>query len=419
MARIVLIGVALIGFCLLPALQASAQQPAEQAPIVPSKDDPSYQLGLKQAEANAELDAVAKELAALLSEPGFRGLVKSTIAQSKKRENIVELEDFLAQAAKKTDLPPGVKKLNDDALKAKGRIRDLKVWNREGFDLYFPVKDHVNKWKGDTDFYVAYSPYNRESDVGEIYGYSVKTGELYAFGSAAAPDVPVLIVAPCEHETHEIMEAEAAEKAPAPLTKTQPDNKPRKVEGGKGGNSNYKFDWMWIWGPKDFYEAWYHGAMEIYFWYADVNTSARQQHASLSKATYFVAPTGATRTSWIEISTPVYCSLVVDVDRWYSVNRAHVLSSTCSPYSVWNFIERDGGTMAATEYGGTVTRYSINQISYQVGGAWGVTNVVMPFYDGDSWVGQFFINRGNYQYSNDYFVGSTNNYCSIGFRLDP
>jgi len=418
MARIVLIGVALIAFCLLPALQASAQQPAEQAPMVPAKDSPSYQLALKQAEANAQLDSLAKGLAGLLSEPGFRGHVRSTIAQSKNSENIVELEDFLAKAVQKTDLPPGVKKLNDTVLKAKTRTRDLKVWNKEGFDLYFPVKDHLNKWKGDTDFYVAYTPYNNSRDVGEIYGYSVKTGERYAFSVAAAPDVPVLIVAPCEHETHEVTEGPGPLKTPPPGASTtiKPDNEPRKVQNDKKGNSKLNFSGIRIDGVRDYVEPWAYGNMEVYMQYGDVNTQTSTQHSVLSYPTKFVSPTGP-KIGTGESSSPVYLSNVKDMGSWYPINFNHEISNTCTDASIVWFYERDGGAMAASEGGGTTLLYQTAAIYWtNSGGLTMPTALWYSYYSNDCLLGSRDFFKSRYPYSAD-FTEHAKAYSDVSFMF--
>jgi hypothetical protein len=418
MARIVLIGVALIAFCLLPALQASAQQPAEQAPMVPAKDSPSYQLALKQAEANAQLDSLAKGLAGLLSEPGFRGHVRSTIAQSKNSENIVELEDFLAKAVQKTDLPPGVKKLNDTVLKAKTRTRDLKVWNKEGFDLYFPVKDHLNKWKGDTDFYVAYTPYNNSRDVGEIYGYSVKTGERYAFSVAAAPDVPVLIVAPCEHETHEVTEGPGPEKTPPPGVSAtiKPDNKPRKVESDKGGNSYLLIQYI------DFcnanmqdYETWNMGAPEFYLWYADVNmdTHAEDKRLSWSKLVSGLSP--ITQNDPVRLASSINVLCV-----WFKLPPyRHDLLNSCTDISFVEVWERDGGPMAATEGGGTAVLWDLLGFQYFRNGTWYAKNAACPYYLYDVRVDLICINKSDIPYQTDWQINGYADNVYLVVRKNP
>jgi hypothetical protein len=158
-------------------------------------------------DGNAELDAIARMVAESLRQPGFRGLVRSEVAQSKKREHIVELEDFLARAAKRGNASQSVKKLHEHTGKAKHKIKQLDIWDREGFDLYFPVKDHFRKWKGDADLYVAYAPYGNEEDVSEIYAYSVTDGNRYAFDRDAPPTNPVIIIAPCEHDSHDLIHA--------------------------------------------------------------------------------------------------------------------------------------------------------------------------------------------------------------------
>ncbi len=172
--------------------------PAGMVPAQPEKA-----AAMKQ-QANADLDNLAKELAKLCSQPGFRGFLRSEIKKSRNRENIIELDKFLDRAAKQKDIPPGLKKFKDSALKAKARLKTLGPAILEGYDLYIPVDAHKKKWQGGKDFVVAYSPVDNEDKVKEIVAYSVRDGKRVILDPVKTPQTVVLVIAPEEHTDHKL-----------------------------------------------------------------------------------------------------------------------------------------------------------------------------------------------------------------------
>jgi len=222
-----------------------------------------------EQQANAELESMAKDIAQLSATPGFRGFLRSEIAQSKNRENIVELDEFLSRAMKQKNMPPGLDKLQNKARNAKGRVKAFSVADR--LDLYIPVGAHRAKWKGGQDFLVAFSPVQDEKNTKEIVAYSVKDGRRVLLNPNQAPAEVVLVIAPCEHETHQYILKPDPNAPPegmrAPLKDTSPpgqiapNEKKDKEEIGKyKGNSNLYVYFTLI---KRTQEPWYMGKPEI------------------------------------------------------------------------------------------------------------------------------------------------------------
>ena len=362
-------------FCLFVAafllvFPVMAQEEVVEQPV----DDPSWQAMEKIEQANAELDKMAKDLAASLSHPGFRGHLKSEIAKSKNRENILEFEKFLGKAKGRKEMPPGLAKMKDDVGKANGRIKALKIWDLEGFDLYFPVKEHLRKWKGKDDLYVAYSPYTDESAVSEIYAYSVKTGEKFSLDPKNPPTEPVLIIAPEEHENHDIMEMpELEEPLPPDERAIDGDFSPKKIETEFEGNSRLKFKFIKIY---DDHEPWTRGDPEIYMFYADARYN--NQHG------------GTVWLNWVNKENQWY-SLYSYVNSYFD--------AACTNEGVVVVMERDGGSYV----------YVVRTI-LESG-----TIVSFKKKTGDDYVGGFRIYKSNFSYDIDYGQ-SRRNAFKVKFR---
>ena len=156
------------------------------------------------AAINAELEGVAKEIAALLKHPGFRGQLRGEINGANTVESIIVLDKFLAKVTKQKKSPPGLNKARGATDKAAQRIKASPAWDLEGIDLYFPVEDHKAKWKGNEDLIVAYSPAEDEDAIKSIIGFSVKTQQRVTLDANGPPPTPVLMVAPEEHASHDM-----------------------------------------------------------------------------------------------------------------------------------------------------------------------------------------------------------------------
>lgn len=180
---------------------ASAQQQDKQQPIDPA----AIANDAKQfAAVNDDLENVARELMILLQHPGFRGQLRGEINGAKTTESIIVLDRFLEKVAKQQKPPPGLGNARGATNKAVQRIKDTPAVNLKGIDLYFPVKEHKAKWKGNEDLLVAYTPVNDEAEANGIVAYSVKTKERVILDPKEPPPTPVLIVAVEEHLSHEV-----------------------------------------------------------------------------------------------------------------------------------------------------------------------------------------------------------------------
>lgn len=182
-----------VAIVLLPGVSV-AQQPPDVA--------------AKMRQANADIESMVIDIAALCQQPGFLGFLRSEIAKSKNRENIIELDKFLDRASKQKNMPPGLANLKNKNMNAKGRLKASGIWSLEslahqGYDLYLPVEAHRQKWKGGKDFLVAVSPVDDEKDVKQFVAYQVRDGKRVFLDPKTPPDIPVLAVALCEHRSHE------------------------------------------------------------------------------------------------------------------------------------------------------------------------------------------------------------------------
>lgn len=258
----------------LPLCVGAFSFAAAQGPEI-DRIDPA----LKAAEAkehaaiNAELEAVAKEIATLLKHPGFRGQLRGEINGAKTLEGIIEIEKFLDKVAAQKNAPPGLAKAKGATGKAAQRIKGSPAWSMEGIDLYFPVKDHKAKWKGNEDLLVAYSPVTDETDTREIVGFSVKTGERISLDPATPPAIPVLIVAAEEHDTH-VIPVTSRSADPAITMEVEEEDESQAVEGiqyrgqdpeekpvpQEAGNSYVGLHQMYI---RDVKEPWTRGNAEM------------------------------------------------------------------------------------------------------------------------------------------------------------
>ena len=134
----------------------------------------------RMRQANTELNALSSDLAKALGHPGFRGLIRAEIAKAKTREHIVKLDGVLGKASRGPNVPPGLQKLQDASRRTGGQFKVKATGGEvmEGLDLYFPVPEHRERWKGGIDFLVAFAPvHGRDAKFTEFIAYSVKTGK--------------------------------------------------------------------------------------------------------------------------------------------------------------------------------------------------------------------------------------------------
>jgi hypothetical protein len=217
------------------------------------------------ASANKELGTVAASLAEALAEPNFRGMLRSAIAQSKRREGIVKLTDILNRGKSAKKPAPGLEKAGQAAARVNKGQKKAAHPDLDGLDLYIPVEAHRAKWKGGKDFYIAYAPVvDDEKEVREIVAFSVRDGKQVSFDPAEAPDAVVLVVAPEEHDSHE----SSGERGKGPAAPKDPDAKahfegkdaPDKPVKQDPGNSYVGLHFLKLYKDQ---EPWYLGDAEV------------------------------------------------------------------------------------------------------------------------------------------------------------
>ena len=217
------------------------------------------------AEVTTTIDDLAKDLAALLANPGIRNQLRADINRSIKREKIVSLDEFLANASRVAGLPEQSRgKANDALNKARTAKQRFSQPNIRQFlvspdiDVYFPVPNHRNRWTGSDDLLVAVGTLDENAQ--QIKVYSVRTQESRFISASAPPAEPVIIVAPCEHASHEA--TPILQKIDVPQSKSAPPPPGKK---SWVATNYFKIT--------DDNEPWTSGDPEIYVWVAQARTS--------------------------------------------------------------------------------------------------------------------------------------------------
>lgn len=215
-------------------------------------------------EVSITLDSLAKDLCGLLAHPGIRNHLRSEIKKSSKRENILFLEEFLSGLVKVQGLPEQARKktvaVHGKAQSAKKRFNETNIREMLAspeIDVYFPVKKHQEKWTGNDDLLIGTGTLKESK---QIKVYSVKTGQSKMIGTSTPPQEPVLMVSPCEHQSHEAQPELQTQDVPA----VQPGS-------DDGQNSYIQTNYFYITTTS---EPWYCGDPEIYTLVAQYSSAA-------------------------------------------------------------------------------------------------------------------------------------------------
>ena len=252
-------------------------------------------------QSNADLDEMARAIAQMAKAPGFRGFIRSEIARSKNRENIVSLERFLDRAARQKGMPTGIAKLQQTRQRAQQRINQINAEALKGFDLYIPVEAHRAKWKGGENFIVAFAPWGDDQAIASIRGYSVRTGEAVTLRSDAPPETVVLVLAPEEHESHEVSpntpKPEPSQSGALPRPHVIGKEVKEAPVAQEPGNSYLGIRRMLI---RDVREPWWAGAPEITLglFQRKGNYCASTHVSEYSYALEYLDHANAWRTTW-------------------------------------------------------------------------------------------------------------------------
>lgn len=200
-------------------------------------------------EINANFDKTAKQLAQLLSNPGFRKFLSDETRGSRNSEKVLVLEKTLSKAKGRRDLglPPGVlKKILTTVQSTKIKMKEVKFSDDFAkIDLYFPVESHRKKWRGEEKLLVAFAPLGDETKITSITAYRAKTAEQLSLDPNKAPDTPVLVIAAEEHESHKVMATpKLADPPPADRGANQAHN--RIASAGDPENSQFRVRFLKI-----------------------------------------------------------------------------------------------------------------------------------------------------------------------------
>lgn len=259
--------VLLFSFATTNAQQNKPTDPAEVAKMLAAAR--SRTAG-ERATINAELDKLAQGMASSFKDPAFRKFLKSEIKAAKHREHILRLDEYLTKAEKRKDFSDKAKaaqRLKETrAAKEKIQPHARKLFGTDKIDIYFPVKEHRDKWPGTDDLLVAFDPANDETEYTEITAYSVKDGTRISLSKEKAPDTPVVIICVSEHDSiQDVPELKAPESEQAPPQPTgRPEGpEPPSTQEGKPdeGNSYMNMQWLELY---DDHEPWTKGDPEIY-----------------------------------------------------------------------------------------------------------------------------------------------------------
>ncbi|MBN1570577.1 MAG: DUF3103 family protein [Acidobacteria bacterium] len=222
-------------------------------------------------EVNTDLEMLAKGMAESLSDPHLRNFLRKEIRESNKREKILRMDSFADKATKAKDMPANAKapmRLKEvKATKQKlGNRRYLELFGTNDVDIYFPVPEHRDLWKGNDNLLVAFSPSQDESEVTQIVAYSAKNGRRVLLDSKQIPAIPVLVVTVSEHDNLDPLPEIASRSIAPDLPPDTPQQEdPNLVPGSegphKGGNSYIDLHNLKIFND---HEPWYKGDPEIY-----------------------------------------------------------------------------------------------------------------------------------------------------------
>lgn len=221
----------------------------------------------------ASVDDLAKDLAALLSQPGVRNKLRVAINQSARREKIVFLDEFLTDVEKTTGLPDQARGkargLLSKAAAAKKKFNEPAIKDillSPEIEVYFPVRNHRDKWTGGDDVLVAVGTLDEKAT--QIKVYSVKTQKASYISAATPPSDPVIVVVPSEHASYE----------PGPILEDRdlPAEKPAPAPPGK--NSYILTNFFYITTKS---EPWIQGDPEIYVWVVQATTSRNIRKAKV------------------------------------------------------------------------------------------------------------------------------------------
>jgi len=145
-------------------------------------------IGLFWDETAVEFDTIAKNLASFLAEPEARLFLLEQINASPDSEKILYLKDFVEKALKKFSESEELKKIR--------AIVTEKDFPKT--DLYFPVEEYREQWKGGENLLIVCPLPAYTLDFFRRFAYTLD-GERKKFNFFELPETPCLMMILCEH----------------------------------------------------------------------------------------------------------------------------------------------------------------------------------------------------------------------------
>ena len=160
---------------------------------------------------------LARTLALALADPGFRGRLRAELMQSRFAEQKLHFQGLLT--GKNRQLLQEIARVSGVS---ENQIQDDAA-NTLALEIYLPVAEHRNRWRGEADILVATAISDEEIPV----AYDTR-GNEHLLDPQQAPTTPVLGLVP--------VETDFSVPGPAPATCT-PETCPPTGGGGSGGGS--------------------------------------------------------------------------------------------------------------------------------------------------------------------------------------
>jgi len=189
---------------------------------------------------NQMLPAFAKKLALATANAGFRAAAGQAIVQSSTSENIVALKDMLQMNFA-------------DGLSVSDEFRNAVNTHAAGIEVYFPVKAHRQSMRENPPqgFLVTYYDSYQDDQAERQFAAWDRQGNEVMLTTAAAPEIPVLVITQCEHRgNHE----------PAAPCSDEDCGGGGSGGGGGGSRNDLILDAITIYND---HEPWYKGSPEI------------------------------------------------------------------------------------------------------------------------------------------------------------
>ncbi len=174
-----------------------------QIPVAPQQfHDNSYIKNQSdQIQRKASLNILAKQFAISLNDRSFAKSLRDNFLESKDKEQIIDLSNFLSAVINGETVLQfwgKLKNTNQEFLSEKELLNMSSIFPN-GVDIYFPVDDHRDIWFDKLDkVIVSFQPVGRNDvEYTELTAYSLN-GESETISVVTPPNTPCLIIGPSE-----------------------------------------------------------------------------------------------------------------------------------------------------------------------------------------------------------------------------